>query len=290
MKIKKYITLLIIAGFTYGIFSFSFQSILQARDSGEPNQPILEDTKVIEQKKDNAAPETSGKAQEAAGTKPQYNFVAEPYEVLAGLQGVGVIVEAFQPEAKKLGLTEQVFHKLAESRLRQYGVRVLTGQQQLQTPGRSYLHVGITPVIIEDVNSVAVSVTVKINELVTLWRNPTTVVMATTWDTSQVMLLEKDNLNVIKETTRDLIDEFINAYLAANPDSVSTGIPKTGIITGITYNENKSFAVIGTHIVGEGDTIDDVKIIKINKETVEFEKDGKRWTQGINESSDLQWK
>jgi hypothetical protein len=227
---------------------------------------------------------------EAAGVKPQYNFVTEPHEILAGLQGVGVIVEAFAPEAKKYGLTERVFRKIAESRLRQYGVRVLTGEQQLQTPGRSYLHIGITPVILEDVNSIAVSVTIKLNELVTLWRNPTTVVMATTWDVGQVMLIEKDNLDVIKETTRDLIDEFINAYLAANPDSISAGIPKTGVITGITYNENKSFAVIGTHIVGEGDTIDGVKIIKINKETVEFEKDGKSWTQGINESSDLQWK
>lgn len=289
MKIKKYMTLLIIAGFIYGIFTVLSQSILTAQES-EPNKPATEDMKVVEEEKENAAPETSGKTQKSAGTKPQYNFVTEPYEVLAGLQGVGIVVEAFQPEAKQYGLTEQVFRKLAESRLRQYGIRVLTGQQQLQTPGRSYLYVDIAPLILEDVNSVAVSITIKLNELITLWRNPTTVVMATTWEASQVMLLEKDNLDVTKETTRDLIDEFINAYLAANPESVSAGIPKTGIITGITYNENKSFAVIGTHIVGEGDTIDGVKIVKINKETVEFEKDGKRWTQGINESSDLQWK
>jgi len=290
MKTKKYLTLLILAGFIYCIFVMSFQPILTAQESEEPNQPMTEDTKVIEQKKDNAAPETPKKLQEAAGAKPQYNFVTEPHEVLAGLQGVGVIVEPFQPEAKKYGLTEQAFRKIAESRLRQYGVRVLTGQQQLQTPGRSYLHVGITPVILEDVNSVAVSITIKLNELITLWRNPTTVVMATTWDTGQVMLVEKDKLDVIKETTRNLIDEFINAYLAANPDSISAGIPKNGVIIGITYNENKSFAIIGTKIVGEGDTIDGVKIVKINKETVEFEKDGKRWTQGMNESSGLQWK
>ena len=286
MKTKNYLTLLILAG----IFSVLFQSFLIAQDSAEPNQPITEETKVIETETDNTAPELPVKESETTGTKAQYNFVTEPHEILAGLQGVGVIVEAFQPEAKKYGLTEQVFRKLTESRLRQYGVRVLTGQQQLQTPGRSYLHVSITPVIIEDVNFVAVSVSIKLNELTTLWRNPATVVMVTTWDTGQVMLLEKENLDIVKEATQNLIDEFINAYLAANPDSVSAGLPKTGVITGITYNENKSFAIIGTHIVSEGETIDDIKIIKIYPDKVEFEKEGKRWTQGLNESSGPQWK
>ncbi len=290
MKTKKYLTLIILAGFAYGVLAVLSQSILAAQEQGEPNQPITEDTTVIEQKKDNAAPELSVKESETAVTTPQYNFVTEPHEILAGLQGVGVIVEAFQPEAKKYGLTEQAFRKLAESRLRKYGVRVLTGQQQLQTPGRSYLHISITPVIIEDVNLVAVSVTIKLNELVALWRNPTMVVMATTWDAGQVMLVEKDNLDVIKETTQNLIDEFINAYLAANPDSVSAGLPKAGVITGITYNENKSFAIIGTNIVSEGEDIDGIKIVKIYPDKVEFEKDGKRWTQDMNESSGPQWK
>jgi hypothetical protein len=290
MKTKKHLNLLLLAGFIYGIFAGSFQSILSAQESAEPNQPVSEDTKVIETKAETAAPELSVKESETSASKPQYNFVTGPHEILAGLEGVGVIVEAFPPEAKQYGLTEQVFLKLAESRLRRYGVKVLTGQQQLQTPGRSYLHLGITPVIIEDVKFVAVSVTIKLNELVTFWRNPTTAVMATTWDTGQVMLLGKDNLDVIKEATQNLLDEFINAYLAANPDSVSAGLPKTGVITGITYSENKSFAIIGTHIVSEGEAIDDIKIVKIHPDKVEFEKDGKRWTQELNESSGPQWK
>lgn len=288
MKTNKYINMFILAGFIYG--TISFQSILTAQEQGEPNQPAPDNAKVIEIKTENVVPKPSTKLQEIAGTKQQYNFVTEPQEILAGLQGVGVIVEAFEPEAKKYGLTEQAFHKLAESRLRQYGIKVLTGEQELQTPGRSYLYISITPVIMEDVNFVAVSITVKLNELTILWRNPTSVVMATTWDTGQVTLVEKDDLDVLKENTRDLIDEFINAYLAANPASISAGIPKTGIITGITYNEKKSFAIIGTNIVSEGDTIDGIKIVKIYPDKVEFEKNGKRWTQGINESSEPQWK
>jgi hypothetical protein len=290
MKTKRHLALFILAGFAYGIFAGSFQSILSAQDSAEPNRPVTEDTNAIEAKAENAASETSGKESEIAVTKPQYNFVTEPHETLAGLEGVGVIAEAFPPEAKEYGLIEQVFRKLAESQLRRYGVRVLSGQQQLQTPGRSYLHVNIAPVIIEDVNFVAVSITIRLNELVTLWRNPTTVVMATTWDTGQVILVEKDNLDVIKETTQNLIDEFINAYLAANSDSVSAGLPRTGVITGITYSENKSFAIIGTHIVSEGESIEGIKIVKIHPDKVVFEKDGKRWTQELNESSGPQWK
>jgi len=50
-------------------------------------------------------------------------------------------------------------------------------------------------------------------------------------------------------------------------------------VTGILYSEDNPSAIIGGAIVREGDMIDDVKVVKIRKNSVEFEKNGKKWTQ-----------
>jgi type II secretory pathway component PulC len=55
--------------------------------------------------------------------------------------------------------------------------------------------------------------------------------------------------------------------------------PKEVSLKGILYSEDNSSALIGETIVREGDIIDGVKVVKINKDTVEFERDGEKWTQ-----------
>lgn len=64
------------------------------------------------------------------------------------------------------------------------------------------------------------------------------------------------------------------------------GEPTIRPIKGIVYSEEHPYAIIGTQIVGEGDTIDGVKVIKIYKDKVEYEKDGKRWTQELSRTKD----
>ena len=47
--------------------------------------------------------------------------------------------------------------------------------------------------------------------------------------------------------------------------------------------------MIGSAFVREGDTIDGVTVFKIYDDRVEFEKDGKRWTQKVGEQPNLAW-
>ncbi|MBN2181279.1 MAG: hypothetical protein JW715_05145 [Sedimentisphaerales bacterium] len=54
-------------------------------------------------------------------------------------------------------------------------------------------------------------------------------------------------------------------------------------LVGIVYNENQKYAIIGKEIVKEGEEINGLKIIKINKDSVEFERDGQKWTQEVRE-------
>jgi hypothetical protein len=53
------------------------------------------------------------------------------------------------------------------------------------------------------------------------------------------------------------------------------------IVKGILYTEDNQSAVIGNQIVHEGEEIRGATIVKISKDSVEFEMDGKRWIQKV---------
>lgn len=50
------------------------------------------------------------------------------------------------------------------------------------------------------------------------------------------------------------------------------------VVRGILYSDDKPSAVVGSHIVYEGDEVFGATVVKINEDSVEFEMDGKRWT------------
>ena len=52
-------------------------------------------------------------------------------------------------------------------------------------------------------------------------------------------------------------------------------------VKGIVFSKNKPSAIINNEILSEGQTFDGITIIKITKETVEFEANEKRWTQTV---------
>ncbi|MHC4440108.1 MAG: hypothetical protein ACYS3S_22370, partial [Planctomycetota bacterium] len=53
------------------------------------------------------------------------------------------------------------------------------------------------------------------------------------------------------------------------------------VVRGISYSEDRKYAVIGTQTVQEGEVIQGTTIVEINPNSVVFEKDGKRWTQEV---------
>ena len=65
---------------------------------------------------------------------------------------------------------------------------------------------------------------------------------------------------------------------------VTTG---TIIVRDIVYSKDKPSAVIGSKIVYAGDKINDVTIVKIDRDSVEFEKDGDRWEQNVREAKKI---
>ena len=57
------------------------------------------------------------------------------------------------------------------------------------------------------------------------------------------------------------------------------------VVMGIAYSEDRRFAVIGKRTVQEGDEILGATVVRINRSSVEFEMDGKRWTQEVEGES-----
>jgi len=71
----------------------------------------------------------------------------------------------------------------------------------------------------------------------------------------------------------------------------TTNIPKTtGIIDGIIYSTDNPIAIIDNTVVHQNETINGAKVIKIYTDRVEFEKNGRTWTQKIREVQEHNWK
>ncbi|MHC4119395.1 MAG: hypothetical protein ACYSWO_18020 [Planctomycetota bacterium] len=66
-------------------------------------------------------------------------------------------------------------------------------------------------------------------------------------------------------------------------ETATRGVDPAMPIRGLVYSEDKSSVVIGNRIAYEGTRIDGVTIVKINRDSVELEKDGKTWVQKVRD-------
>ena len=62
-----------------------------------------------------------------------------------------------------------------------------------------------------------------------------------------------------------------------------------GMVAGILYSADKPSTIIDRKIVHEGDTIHGVTVVKIYKDKVEFEKNGKKWEQKVQQKPGAYW-
>jgi len=136
-------------------------------------------------------------------------------KALVGLKGVEVAVEGMNPQAERLGLTKAQIQTDVELRLRKAGVRVLTDEESLGTPGSPWLYVNVGTFIRSGSALCAYGVEVVLNEMVTLARGFKTV--GGIWHTGNVGTVGTSNIREIRKDVGDQVDKFINDYLAANP-------------------------------------------------------------------------
>ena len=130
---------------------------------------------------------------------------------LKGIVGFYLSVEKLDPDVEKEGLTTDQIRADVESRLRTAGIKVFTAEPSSQSKGKPLLSVdlmiggkqGLYPYALD----------IGVHQLVRLERDPTAIVNATTWSVGSAGIA---GLSTIRDTVRDRLDEFINAWLSVN--------------------------------------------------------------------------
>ena len=138
-------------------------------------------------------------------------------KTLAGLTGLYVSVQRIPDEMQRDGLDTTQILTDVELKLRQAGITVLTRQEWLSTAAAPYLYVNVQ-VLKNPAKFYVFSANVELGQRATLVHDPSMSVLATTWSaTGTIGTVGSQKVGSVREDVRDLTDQFINAYLAANP-------------------------------------------------------------------------
>lgn len=139
---------------------------------------------------------------------------------LKGLRGVEVIVEHLDSETERAGLVKTTLQTDVELKLRQAGIGVLTGPQLFATPGNPFLYLNVNVFAPKGAASglYGYSIHLSLLQNVVLKRNAAVTLLAPTWSArGRIGIVGSARLSTVREDVRDMVDEFINAWLSVNP-------------------------------------------------------------------------
>lgn len=135
-------------------------------------------------------------------------------EPLVGLRGVRVLVEDIRADAEHDGLHRDQVVTDVELRLRKNGIRVL---EWMKNPGAPYLYISFGTNRNDKYSIYAYAVTVQLMQSVSLEDRPSIKTVGAVWQTQSVGTVGVYVIRTIREVVNDLVDKFINDYLAVNP-------------------------------------------------------------------------
>jgi hypothetical protein len=138
---------------------------------------------------------------------------------LTGIQGVHVIVEEMQPNIQKYavkpGLTKEQLQKDVEVRLREMGIKVLSKDEWMKTPGKPVLYISVNTHESERY-WYAYDIKVELQQVVKMEANPKVNTLAATWSLNMTGMTNIGSLNIIKGDIEVLMGRFRQAYWAVN--------------------------------------------------------------------------
>jgi hypothetical protein len=133
-------------------------------------------------------------------------------------------MESLGPDMEGAGLSKQQLQTGVELQLRQAGLRVLTTEEWAQVPGRPWLYVNAQVLVIDN-DLTVYSIRVEVNQDARLATHDAFADVAT-WDKGGIGATEMTNLAPhVRNSLRDLVDAFIDAYLSVNPQPVDSTAP-----------------------------------------------------------------
>lgn len=142
----------------------------------------------------------------------------ETRATLSQLKGVYLVIEDLQPNIakhKKLlakaGLDKESLQAVVEEKLKAAGLKVMTKEEWLKTPGRPILSITINTHESEKYKY-AYDVNVQLMQVVFLEVNPQVRTMSPTWSINITGMTHIGNLQIIKLAILTLIDRFISSW------------------------------------------------------------------------------
>lgn len=141
---------------------------------------------------------------------------------LRGMKGVHVVVEDLQPNIMKYkrqvlesGLSRDTLKSDTGRLLQKSGIRVLTWEEMLRTPGRPILYINVNTHESERY-WYGYDVRVELRQVVSLETNPRIKVMAVTWSINMTGVVNIGQLDVIRRDMGVLVGRFVKAYRLVN--------------------------------------------------------------------------
>jgi hypothetical protein len=65
--------------------------------------------------------------------------------------------------------------------------------------------------------------------------------------------------------------------------------PRFGVVTAILYCDDEPTVLIEDQVLHEGDVIHEVKVLNIGADKVQFDKQGEKWEQKVQEPAKPEW-
>ena len=144
---------------------------------------------------------------------------------LRGLKDFNVLIEKLDSEAKDGGLSEDQLKADVEERLQRAHVPVADSSQA------AWLYVNVNSMPLKTADSWAFSISIELNQAMTLDRDKSISCLAMTWNMGLIGTRpNREFSSGVREKIADLVDVFINDYLAANPSdqaSISSSSPQS---------------------------------------------------------------
>jgi hypothetical protein len=133
---------------------------------------------------------------------------------LAGLNGVGIVIEDIDPAIEREGLTSTQIQKDVEEKLRTAGIKILSEAELTKSPGMPYIYVNIFTFKDEDIY--AYHITLELKQMVSLVRKPSVKQSVATWKISGGGTVGALKLASIRTAVGEYIHAFIKTYRIAN--------------------------------------------------------------------------
>lgn len=130
---------------------------------------------------------------------------------LKGISAVYVVIPDLPESAKLLGLTKDEIRTDVELKLRLAGVRVVPEEEGVKLPGGPFLAVLFSL----PSSATAAAIDISLCQDTRLVRNSEFAPSSITWHTAQAV--GNPTGQGIRNTVKDLVDAFLNAWLSVNP-------------------------------------------------------------------------